>query len=52
MRDYVMSRVLPIWNIQSKVGGKSNRQQEDKLWEGTVKPWSGAKLYGMFGRKS
>ena len=37
---------------KSKVEGKSNRQQEDKLWEGTVKSWSGAKLCGRFGRNS
>ena len=52
VRDYVTSRVFAIWNIQSKVEGKSNHQQEDKLWEGTVKSWSGAKLCGRFGRKS
>ena len=38
--------------IQSKVEGKSNHQLEDKLWEGTFKSWSGAKLYGRFRRKS
>lgn len=50
--DYVTSRVFSIWNIQSKVESKSNRQQEDKLWEGTVKSWSSAKLCRRFGRKS
>ena len=46
------SRVFSIWNIQSKVESKSNRHQEDKLWEGTVKSWSSAKLCRKFRRKS
>ena len=49
---HVTSRVFSLWNIKSQVESKSNRQQADKFWEGTVQFWSSAKLCGRFGKES
>ena len=41
-----------LYGIHSrKLRAKVIVQQEDKLWEGTVKSWSSAKLCRRFGRK-